>query len=456
MNSSRSRKIEVLPHSIEIEHAILCTILLDNNKIQLCIEQNLKPEHFYLSYTKALYTAMLSLSNKGIEIDVITTSEEAASLKLIKDKSSAMIQIAEIASYLPMMLSNSVLRRYIETLKGYAKRREYMHIAEQIKLIAAEEEDLNKINSFISETLLTTEENSNILTAKDILRTETDTVEIFVHGVKIATRSIWGIVGATSAGKTEFMLDVSYSFADLSQNRSVLFCQYEGTKEDMALRIKRKVGKWAKKPIYIAMKPTFTEIVNFVRKHKEKNILIIIDYLQRFARQLQDNDKNAKDNLRMYVNKVYAFFDRLRQDNTNISVCFLMSMSKEGIREAATQEYIDASTILNAIKESGDVQYDLDYSYAMLFTNDRKKLALGRFTKEGKTRKYMVLRPIKEARIGEKLKEEIYTFSSERNWYEKLDSATNTSQMSGSQNTIEENLSRQSQQENDTPPWELF
>ena len=412
----------IMPHSIEIETSILSAIFLDSKKIQICIDNGLKPKHFYDDNARAFYKAMLSLANKGIDIDIITTAEEAAKLELVKDKSAAALQISEIASYLSFPLPDTTLTKYIESLKIYAERRKYIHIAEQLKLVAAEEEDLDKINSFIAETLINTDtDNRKILTIDEMLNIDTDSFETFMHGVKVQTRTIWGIVGATSAGKTEFALDISYSFADLAQNRTVLFCQYEGTKEDMALRIKRKAGEWAKKPIYIAMKPAFTEIANFVRKHKNDKVLIIIDYLQRFARQLQDKDKNAKDNLRLYVNKIYAFFDKLRQDNTNISVCFLMSMSKEGIREAATQKHIDANTILNAIKESGDVQYDLDYSYAMLFMDDEKNVALGRFTPEGKVRKYMILRPIKEARIGEKLKEEVYTFNPEDNWYENVE-----------------------------------
>ncbi len=240
--------------------------------------------------------------------------------------------------------------------------------------------------------------------------------------------TIWvcfrGIVGATSAGKTELALDLSYSYASLSDNRVVLFCEYEGTEEDLIIRIQRKAEHtkgWEDKPIYISIKPGFLDLTDFIRRHKNEDVLIVVDYLQRFARKLQGEDKRPSDNLRLYVNSIYGFFDKLRQNNTNVSVCFLMSMSKSGISEVSRQKRAEKTDLLNSIKESGDVQYDLDYAYAMLFSNDEDSdtLSLSRFSADGKPKRYMHIYPIKEARIGEPLSEEIYGFSSEKHAYER-------------------------------------
>ncbi len=211
----------------------------------------------------------------------------------------------------------------------------------------------------------------------------------------------------------------------MENNKTVLFCEYEGTKEDLIIRIQKKaehVEGWSDKPIYISVKPSFLEITDFVRKHKNEDVLIVVDYLQRFARKIQGEDERPSDNLRLYVNSIYNFFDTLRQKNTNVSVCFLMSMSKSGISEVSRQKRAEKTDMLNSIKESGDVQYDLDYAYAMLFSNDEESdtLSLSRFTSDGKPKKYMHAYPIKEARIGEPLEEEIYGFSAERHVYERV------------------------------------
>ena len=412
--------LNIQPNSPEAESSVLCCVLLDNNSMSICLSENLKAAEFFDSRNSVIYSAMLSLYKENMAIDFVMLNQKIKEMGA--DETVSAMYLSSIAEYLPVAAN---IKFFIKIIKDTAKRRKYISLAKQIEMLASEETDIKEIESVVGKLFLEDETERGYRHLKEVLSRKIETRETFAHGVKVQQRAIWGIVGATSAGKTELALDLSYSYGSPENNRTVLFCEYEGTEEDLIIRIQRKAGHlqgWDKKPIYISVKPGFLEITDFVRKHKNEDVLIVVDYLQRFARKLQGEDERPVDNLRLYVNSIYGFFDTLRQKNTNVSVCFLMSMSKSGISEVSRQKRAEKTDLLNSIKESGDVQYDLDYGYAMLFSSDEDSdtLSLSRFSSDGKAKKYMHMYPIKEARIGEPLEEEIYGFSAERHAYERV------------------------------------
>ena len=419
-NNNSMSFVNIQPHSQEAEYSVLCCILLDNSLLSVCLSENLTPSDFYDSKNALIYSSMLSLYKENIAIDFVTLSQKLRDIGA--DDTVASIYLTSIVDYLP---APSNIKYFIQIIKSTAIRRKYISLATQLRILAEEENDVKKIESAVENFFSQENTSPKYRLIKDILSQKIETKETLAHGIKVQQRAIWGIVGATSAGKTEFSLDLSYSFASLENNKTVLFCEYEGTEEDLIIRIQRKaehLEEWSKKPIYISIKPSFLEITDFVRKHNNEDILIVIDYLQRFARKIQGEDEKPSDNLRLYVNSIYNFFDTLRQKNTNVSTCFLMSMSKSGISEVSRQKRAEKTDLLNSIKESGDVQYDLDYAYAMLFSNEENSntLSLSRFSADGRPKKYMHIYPIKEARIGEPLKEKIYNFSLEKHVYERI------------------------------------
>ncbi len=64
-----------LPHSAESERAILGAIILDNGLVNQAIEL-LKPEDFYLRAHTLIFRSMISLSERGGEINPILLGEE--------------------------------------------------------------------------------------------------------------------------------------------------------------------------------------------------------------------------------------------------------------------------------------------------------------------------------------------------------------------------------------------
>src|ERR671928_631639 len=64
-----------LPNSAEAERAILGAIILDNSLVSQAIEL-LKPEDFYVPSHRRIFLAMISLFERGSEINPILIGEE--------------------------------------------------------------------------------------------------------------------------------------------------------------------------------------------------------------------------------------------------------------------------------------------------------------------------------------------------------------------------------------------
>lgn len=420
-NTQKKRDIQLLPYSRESEVSILCCILLDNRLLSTSFAEGLEEDDFYDARNRAVYRAMLSLFRNNTLIDHMSLISELERKGLLGN-TVTMEYLLSISEYLPAPMN---IGYFIERVKSLSTARRYIRIARQIEAAAVNEPDPEALRQF-AWSLLTGEragKNPDTVVG-ELIERDVEFSEVSVHGVRVQQRAIWGIVGATGTGKTEFALDFSLGYVLESPDNTVLFCEYEGTEDDLALRLKRKAERerrWKTASIYSLMKPDFSKIMDFVKRHGDRKILIVVDYLQRFARRIQAEDERPGENLRLYVNSIYEFFDTLRNEHPHISVCMLMSMSKTGINEISRQKSAEKIDLLNSIKESGDVQYDLDYAYGMLFSDeiDGEKLFLSRFAPSGKSRGYMHLYPIKDSRTGKPLETSVYHFSSERFSYER-------------------------------------
>ena len=256
--------------------------------------------------------------------------------------------------------------------------------------------------------------SSDEYTKEDIEKS--NAMDEYVFGMKIKYPAMCLIAGATSTGKTEYMLEIADSFAK-QENHISVFCEYEGTKEDIFLRLAKK--KIKNHNLIVMIDRPFYKIKNFVSKNTDKKILIIIDYLQMFARELQAKDEKAIESIRYYTNKIYQNFKSLKNTYKNVCICFLSNLNNQGIRELVKEQEINPLTVLTAIKEDGNIAYDMDYAYALLFGDDKNKWFLSRFAlKENKGRKYMMLSRIKPERHGLPVLNHIYTFNAESGRYE--------------------------------------
>ncbi len=239
-----------------------------------------------------------------------------------------------------------------------------------------------------------------------------------VFGFNIEYGSMCITAGATGTGKTELTMEIADIHAK-NPNSLSLLCYFEGNEKHIQERLRQK-GINNENLLY-AIKPSFKDIKKILQKNKDKKVFLVIDYLQKLARHMRVRDKRPTEMLMIYIDKIFEYFDDLRNEFSNVCICFLASYSKAGITEMKAERLPDMLTIANGIKESGDIAYDVDYGYALFFADEDERLnnkwSVGRKIK-GKYRKYVLLYGFKDSRINGDIKENIYIFNPESKLYD--------------------------------------
>jgi hypothetical protein len=226
------------------------------------------------------------------------------------------------------------------------------------------------------------------------------------------------LAGSTSAGKTEFALEIADHVA-MQENHISMFYQFEGNEIDLQIRAKRK---GINNPnFYYKTMPDKDIIEKDVMRFKDKKMFILIDYYQLFARFLQTQAQSKSDSVRIYTSEIFFFFAKLIKKYKNICVCLLSSLSNEALKSIPSEPAgkINNITVLSGLKEDGDIGYNMDYAYG-LFSANKNELDQEKFSISRKNREYTVLIPIKYARIGQSIKEnKYYKFNIKTNRYEE-------------------------------------
>jgi len=120
------------PHSNDAETAILGGLLFEDNKLRE-VKEMLRPEHFYSTRHKLIYTAMLELHDKKTAIDEVTVCdlltrkkqlEEAGGLPKLAELRGEVATAANIMYYTGIVKRFAVLRNMIKattdiTAKSY-------------------------------------------------------------------------------------------------------------------------------------------------------------------------------------------------------------------------------------------------------------------------------------------------------------------------------------------------
>lgn len=241
--------------------------------------------------------------------------------------------------------------------------------------------------------------------------------KVDVFGFNVEYGAICILAGSTGTGKTEFTMEIANVHAR-QENSISLLCYFEGNEKHIQTRLK---SKGINNPeLYYAIKPNFAEIKKMVLQNKDKKVFLVIDYIQKLARHLRVVDNKATEQLMTYIDRIFEFFDDLRNEFPNICICLLASYSKQGINEMKAERLPDMVTIANSIKESGDIAYDVDYGYSIHFATqeekERDQWSIGRKIK-GVMRNYMLLYGFKDSRIHGELNENVYVFDPETRLY---------------------------------------
>lgn len=125
-----------LPNSAEVERAILGGIILDNGLMAQAVELT-KPEDYYVPSHRSIFTAMISLYEKGAEINPILIGEE-----LKKENAVESVGGISFITNLTYGLPHSTnIAHYARVVRGKSMLRQLIRAANKITQEALEQED---------------------------------------------------------------------------------------------------------------------------------------------------------------------------------------------------------------------------------------------------------------------------------------------------------------------------
>ena len=118
------------PHSIESEQAVLGAILLSEQAhYTFVVEEELRSRDFYRNRHRVIFEAMLSLFDRGTEIDTLSVVEELKSTGSLEDAGGAE-EVEELVTAVPAVGN---LRRYAEIVRETAHLRRLLDASYKIQ-----------------------------------------------------------------------------------------------------------------------------------------------------------------------------------------------------------------------------------------------------------------------------------------------------------------------------------
>lgn len=380
------------PHSVESEQSILGSILLDKDAI-ITVTETIKSDDFYKEAHKIIYECMITLSNKGEPIDLITLTEELrkqghlndiGGISYITSLSTIVPTTSNVKYYADIVKEKSVLRKLIKASNeiinlGYSGATKIEDVLEQAEKSIFDISQEKTSDDFKSINLV-------LMDAYDMIEklyTNKSDVTGITTGFKDLNKKINGlqrtdlilIAARPAMGKTAFSLNLVQNAA-LKGDASVAVFSLEMSKEQLVQRMlssqssvelkKIKTGTlndndWPRiidamavlsdAKIHIDDTPgiKISELRSKCRKLKiEKGLdLVLIDYLQ-----LMEGEGN-NESRQQEISKISRSLKILAKE-LNCPVVALSQLSR------APEQRADHRPMLSDLRESGAIEQDAD------------------------------------------------------------------------------------------------
>lgn len=381
------------PHNIEAEQAVLGAVFLEPEALARATEF-LVPEDFYRASHQRIFNAMVSLTDKGEPIDLVTVTSELADANILEevggvsylsDLAGSVPTAANIEYYSKIVDEKSLLRRLIRTAtdivtSGYSNDDEVEDVLNDAEKNILDVSQRKRSGAF-----------QNI---KDVLIDVYDNIEQLHHhkaqvtGVASGYRDLDQITSGfqrndliiiaarPSVGKTAFALNIAQNVAIHAEENVAIFslemgaeqlvsrmlCA-EGNIDAQRLRTGRleaedwgkltmAMGSLSNAGIYIDDTPGIrvSDIRSKCRRLKQENGLgmILIDYLQ-----LIQGSANSRENRQQEVSEISRSLKALARE-LNVPLIALSQLSR------GVESRQDKRPMMSDLRESGSIEQDAD------------------------------------------------------------------------------------------------
>ncbi len=381
------------PHNIEAEQAVLGAVFLEPEAMSTAAE-HLLPEDFYRASHQRIFEVMLTLSDRGEPIDLVTVTtalsnnkvlDEVGGVSYLSDVADSVPTAANITYYTKIVSEKSTLRGLIRTAtnivtSGYA-----------------EEENIEDVLNSAEKDILEVAQRKNsgaFKNIKDVLIDVYDNIEQLhnsdgnITGIPTGYRDLDHITSGfqrndliiiaarPSMGKTAFALNIAQNVAVHTDENVAIFslemgadqlvsrmlCA-EGNIDAQRLRtghmeaddwnkLTMAMGSLSNAGIYIDDTPGIrvSEIRSKCRRLKQENGLgmILIDYLQ-----LIQGSANSKENRQQEVSEISRSLKGLARE-LNVPLIALSQLSR------GVESRQDKRPMMSDLRESGSIEQDAD------------------------------------------------------------------------------------------------
>jgi replicative DNA helicase len=390
------------PHNIEAEQAVLGAVFLEQEALTVASEL-LMPEDFYRAAHQKIFQVMLSLSDKGEPLDLITVTSELADQNLLEevggvsylnDLASSVPTAANVEYYAKIVEEKSILRRLIRTATsiasdGYAREDDVAGLLNEAEKKVLEVSQRKNAGAFqnIKDVLVVTYDKIEMLHNRkgDITGIPTGFTELDRMTAGFQRNDLIIVAARPSVGKTAFALNIAQNVATKTDENVAIFSLEMGadqlvmrmlcaegnidaqrlrtgslTSEDWG-KLTMAMGSLSNAGIYIDDTPGIrvSEIRAKCRRLKQESGLgmILIDYLQ----LIQGNGKPG-ENRQQEVSEISRSLKALARE-LQVPVIALSQLSR------GVESRQDKRPMMSDIRESGSIEQDADI-VAFLYRDD--------------------------------------------------------------------------------------
>lgn len=383
--------VKEVPHSLEAEQSVIASILVDPECVNRVL-QYVKPEYFYSSSHKAIFSIILRKFLSSENIDFVTLLEEVCKEKIFQSDSDAKVYFTEMVKLLPtasnvedyakIVRDKFYLRSLVTTFQkvvdaskeGYSSPDTLMELAEQEIYNIRQGRNVSGLVK-IDEVLLATYDKLQHLTGSDKedylgISTGYNLLDAVTTGLNRSDLII--LAARPGMGKSSFALNLAANVA--KSGKKVAFFSLEMSKEQLvekvlmseALvpsdRMKRGTltgddwrqiavvtGELSKLEFYIddTAGITLGDIKSKLRRLKDVGV-VIIDYLQLITMGGKRSENRVQE-----VSELTRSL-KIMAKEFNIPVIALSQLSR------GPESRSDKRPMLSDLRESGSIEQDAD------------------------------------------------------------------------------------------------
>ncbi|MET3657666.1 replicative DNA helicase [Sporosarcina psychrophila] len=384
----------VPPHNNEAEQSVIGAIFLEPQALITAAEL-LMPEDFYRMAHEKIFQTMITLSDKGQAIDVVTVTEELSAKKELEDV-GGISYLMEIANSVPTAAN---IVHYARIVEEKALLRRLIRVATSIVEDGYARED--EVEALLAEAEKKMMEVSNRKNAgdfrhiKDVLVETYDSIELLhtqkgdVTGIPTGFRDLDKITAGfqrndliivaarPSVGKTAFALNVAQNVATKTDENVAIFslemgaeqlvmrmlCA-EGNIDAQVLRtgaleaedwrkLTMAMGSLSNAGIFIDDSPGIrvNDIRSKCRRLQQEHGLgmIMIDYMQLIA----GSGTKPGENRQQEVSEISRSLKSLARE-LKVPVIALSQLSR------GVEQRVDKRPMMSDLRESGSIEQDAD------------------------------------------------------------------------------------------------